>query len=155
MGIRDMGYLQVMILHMQPWTNTWAQLRPQPIISDIEFDINGNMTLGLMDRLSNQGGNDTDEAVSGSTTTTSVTSAGDILRVCKSGASWIVECGDSDNNTSLTPITDDGALSNDGPSSAGEFYYNDWFYNHTINTWKYFTGKSVRVRWYITRLRMR
>ncbi|MCB0120890.1 MAG: hypothetical protein KDE58_01540, partial [Caldilineaceae bacterium] len=117
-----------------PWTNTWSQAGPQPIISDIEFDLDGNMTLGVMDRIANQGGNDNYEAVSGSTTTTSVTSAGDILHVCRDGNSWTVECSAVDDNANLTPITDDGALSNDGPSAAGEFYYNDWFYNHT-NQW--------------------
>ncbi|MEZ4615167.1 MAG: SdrD B-like domain-containing protein [Caldilineaceae bacterium] len=117
-----------------PWTNTWSQAGPQPIISDIEFDLDGNMTLGVMDRIANQGGNDNYEAVSGSTTTTSVTSAGDILHICWDGNSWTVECSAVDDNANLTPITDDGALSNDGPSAAGEFYYNDWFYNHT-NQW--------------------
>ncbi|MEZ4707401.1 MAG: SdrD B-like domain-containing protein [Caldilineaceae bacterium] len=132
----------------QPWTNTWSEASPQPIISDIEFDLSGNMTLGIMDHISQQGGNDNDEAVSGSTNTTSVTSAGDILHVCKSGNGWTVECADADNNVDLTPITDDGALSDDGPSNAGEFYNNDWFYNHPhqfleVFHWEIATGALV------------
>jgi hypothetical protein len=64
----------------------------QPILSDIEFDANGNMLLALRDRLGDLFGGVT-EPVSGSTVDAYNYSRGDLLKACKIGSSFIIEGG--------------------------------------------------------------
>jgi subtilisin-like proprotein convertase family protein len=117
---------------------------PQPILGDIEFDTDGDMILGFMDRLGHQTGEvnyATSSAVSTYTfynfstgyTPTPVTiaagaifegtSAGDILRVCNTGGVFALE-----NNASCGGITTGGAGSApaQGPGG-GEYYWQDMF----------------------------
>ena len=149
----------------RPWSNVFTSLwcgtcggsglaygnqiiYPQPILSDIEFDTNGDMILGLMDRAGHQTG---EANYTTSTTTTSFnlydftnsyastpvtiaagttlegTSAGDILRACNVGGAFILE-----NNATCGGITTNGAGSApaQGPGG-GEYYWQDMFYPTT------------------------
>lgn len=117
---------------------------PQPILSDIEFDTDGDMILGFMDRAGHQTGeaNFSTSAVttaftfydiSTGYTPTSVTiaagstfegtSAGDILRACNVGGVFILE-----NNATCGGITTGGAGSApaQGPGG-GEYYWQDMY----------------------------
>ncbi len=126
---------------------------PQPILSDIEFDTNGDMIIGLMDRLGHQTGNMNlatsdpwdEPTVPGVGATlyndqTNYTrvdnvnvvptgelfegvSAGDTLRLCGSGGGYVLE-----SNASCGGITTGGAGSvpAQGPGG-GEYYWQDMF----------------------------
>lgn len=121
---------------------------PQPILSDIEFDTNGDMILGFMDRAGHQTGeaNYSTSAVDASFTfydistgntptpvtiaagsTLEGTSAGDMIRVCNVGGVFTLE-----NNASCGGNTTNGAGSvpAQGPGG-GEYYWQDMFYPTT------------------------
>ena len=104
-----------------PWTNThgaidgntglnfqaegttgkyWA-LRTQPILSDIDFDNNGDIILGLRDRTADQVG-DQSKDLSGAGNY-NAGSGGDILRASKTAANqWTIEASVTDTDTNLT-----------------------------------------------------
>ncbi|MCC6299156.1 MAG: sortase [Anaerolineales bacterium] len=125
---------------------------PQPILSDIEFDTDGSIIIGLMDRIGHQTGN-ANFAVSNPwdnapgnpavgvtlynkdtnyTPTNAVmsidalyegVSAGDTLRLCPSGASYILE-----NNAACGGISTGG--NNSAPAQGpggGEYYWQDMY----------------------------
>ena len=118
----------------QPWLTAWnSNLQnqnyhyPQPILSDIEIDQNGNMTVGMMDRTANQLGYANYPAVSGysGSANTYGISTGDISRICKVNGAWVLEgnagCPTSDPG-GFTP----GSMTNDGLTNNGEFYWADY-----------------------------
>lgn len=123
---------------------------PQPILSDIEFDTDGSIILGLMDRTGHQTGNanyatsNTWDDAPGNpavgvtlynkdtnyTATNAIMSAGalyegvsggDTLRVCPVGAGYVVEL-----NASCGGITTGGAGNLQGPGG-GEYYWQDMY----------------------------
>ncbi len=130
----------------RPWVSTWAGTGynnsppsetgyPQPILSDIDFADNGSMVIGIADRFGFQMGRANYIPVSADNSQTSGDVAGDIIKVCRIDGAWVMEGGAG------CPENDDAsksALGNDGPSSTGEFYYQDSFddtnatptYNH-------------------------
>lgn len=134
----------------RPWVTAWAQVTntttwSQPILSDIEFTANGNMEIGLIDRFTMQAASGNYQPVSANTTLITIRGAGDILHLCRSGASYVMEggtgCAESDAGTSPADgpgggVGNFGILSSDGPSGTGEFYYFDFFdgLNATTNT---------------------
>jgi len=117
---------------------------PQPILSDIVFDDDGSIIVGLMDRLGHQTGafnyatsnpwgtptlyRDHDYPAfvtfTGSYPTTSTfegVSPGDVLRICANGGTYVLE-----NNATCGGISTGGQNSNQGPGG-GEYYYQDNF----------------------------
>ena len=104
-----------------PWTNThggaggtdglnfqqegtsakyWA-LRTQPILSDIDFDNNGDIIVGLRDRTGDQVG-DQSKDLSGNGNY-NAGSGGDILRASKTATNqWTIEASVTDTDTNLT-----------------------------------------------------
>ena len=85
----------------------------QPILSDIEFQPNGDMLLGFRDRLGEQFSGPLTDATSGATVGMFSYSRGDLLKACKVGASFVIEGGGG----CATNFT--GAF---GPSNNGEFF---------------------------------
>ena len=145
----------------RPWSNVFTSLwcgtcggsglgygnqiiYPQPILSDIEFDVDGDMILGFIDRAGHQTG-EVNYSTSAATTAftfydftagyapTSVTiaagtvfegtSAGDMLRVCNVAGTFVLE-----NNATCGGITTGGAGSApaQGPGG-GEYYWQDMY----------------------------
>lgn len=124
---------------------------PQPILSDIEFDIDGSIVLGLMDRTGHQTGNANlatsdpwdnapgNPAVgvtlyhkdtytqANATMSAGVlyegVSAGDTLRLCPAGAGYVLE-----NNASCGSVATggDNSAPAQGPGG-GEFYWQDMY----------------------------
>lgn len=124
---------------------------PQPILSDIEFDTDGSMILGLMDRTGHQTGNanyatsnawddapgnpavgvtlynkDTYTPFNATMSAGAMyegVSAGDTLRLCLVGANYALE-----NNASCGSVTTDGNASvpAQGPGG-GEYYWQDMY----------------------------
>ena len=97
---------------------------PQPLLSDIEFD-GEDLILGFRDRFSDQHGTYTTFRYShyspfNGAFRSSVISAGDIIRACRSGNGYTVECASS------------GGLPNSGPS--GVEYY-EWDIWDDVNNW--------------------
>jgi hypothetical protein len=98
---------------------------PQPILSDIEFDIDGSMILGFMDRYGAQGGYDNlyPNGESGERGLAN----GDLLRAYYNRATGEFEI---EANATAGPITTDGVGNAEGPVDengiGGEFYFSDW-----------------------------
>jgi hypothetical protein len=94
---------------------------PQPMLTDLEFDIDGSLILGFADRMGHQGGygNYTTNTSSGSSVYS--TGIGDIMRVHNNNGTFELE-----NNGTAGTITTAGAGNNDGPGG-GEYYYQDRF----------------------------
>ena len=98
-----------------PWSDDFSSLtttaqdngvlwieESQPILSDIEFDNNGDIILGFRDRTADQVGSGSfaPDDLTGDTTY-EIASAGDILRGTWTGSNWTIEPGaiDADRNT--------------------------------------------------------
>lgn len=85
-----------------PWSSTWAQtglttgtsfVHSEPIISNLEFDENGGMTIMVMNRFGNQMGGSNYIPISGNTSVVSGQSYGDILYACYNATTgaWVME----------------------------------------------------------------
>lgn len=113
-----------------PWINNWTQppggvvVYPQPMLVDIEFD-QGNLILGLRDRLGDQTGHQSRSTNAADPAFYSGIAAGDILRACADGAGgWALEqnatCG------GVTTAGSGGDFVGQGPGNpGGEYYYTD------------------------------
>lgn len=115
-----------------PWTDTFKTLAtgefaiyPQPILSDIEFDMDGSMILGLMDRMGHQvGGVNFTPNYPDHNTMTQGQTGGDILRVCNNGGKYELE-----NNATCSSGSTAGKDKGQGPGN-GEYYWGDmWDFN--------------------------
>lgn len=83
------------------WLNTYSEanvivsgnyrVRAQPVLSDIEFDENGNMYLSFFDRFGHQTGFFNYLPLSGSTTIVRTNSFGEIDIACKTATGWQIE----------------------------------------------------------------
>lgn len=110
-----------------PWTDNFATLisadgltlmYPQPILSDIEFDDDGSMILGFMDRTGHMGGRENRSTDPNDGTLYNAHSGGDLLRVCNVNGAFVLEGGvDCPSNSVAT---------GEGPGG-GEFYPRDEF----------------------------
>lgn len=111
-----------------PWTNDVTVMLsgqfneqliyPQPILSDIEFDTDGSLILGFLDRTAQQGGYRNYGPIQGNEDLISTFSGGDLIRVCNIGGTYALEGSDA-------ACTNAGAqLSEQGPNGQ-EYYWND------------------------------
>ena len=122
-----------------PWTDNWNTMTtivrdrgsnkldwtyPTPLLSDIEFDIDGSMILALMDRTGMMSGNENYRPI-GTTYSYSNNSGGDVLKAYYSGNTYILE-----NAAKAGPYTGASPTNSQGPGF-GEFYDESlvWTYN--------------------------
>jgi trimeric autotransporter adhesin len=118
-----------------PWIDAWTDITdttrgpndeytvwPQPILSDIEFDRDGNMVLGIMDRFGLQSGNVNYSPIAGDNALYSGVVAGDVLRACVSGGVYSLE-----TNGLCGGVQGGPANSGQGPGN-GEFYRGDAYF---------------------------
>ncbi len=128
-------------MQWRPWTSIYRLDRndgyfsyPQPWLTGIEFDVNGDMILGLRDRFGDQIGYENyrpaGAAGPGGTTTISAIAPGEVLRAGKSGSSWTIENKAVVNGS--TPSTDQKKQF--GPGGAGALYAG------TVNSTTYFNN---------------
>ncbi|MEZ4982930.1 MAG: hypothetical protein R2769_15370 [Saprospiraceae bacterium] len=105
---------------------------PQPIFSDIEFDVDGSMILGFMDRLGHQLGNK-NYPITGTSPLISTISGGDILRA------YLEDNGDFtiENNATAGPLTTLGVGNGEGPGG-GEFYNRDVLKDKLITSFQHY-----------------
>ena len=93
---------------------------PQPILSDFEFDVDGSLIIGLMDRNGHQLGYE--NYLPTGTDLVSTVSGGDLLRVyLEDDGTYTLE-----SNGTAGAFTTGGSGNGQGPGG-GEFYYNDVF----------------------------
>lgn len=121
-----------------PWSSTFitnamnnAVIYPQPILSDIEFDMDGSMTVALMDRNGHQSGYDNYNTTFNDVTTYRGVTAGDVIRLGIINNEYLVENNGSASGVAaqypdcITPgayISGQGNL--EGPGG-GEYYWGD------------------------------
>ncbi|MGF7217110.1 hypothetical protein GGR92_003283 [Spirosoma lacussanchae] len=123
-----------------PWTDTFNDLstgtvnttqnstrlvHPQPILSDIEFDLDGSMILGFADRTGLQVGY-ANYAPVGTTALYTGFSGGDLLRASFNGNTYLLE-----NNAKVGGLVGDNPNNNQGPGF-GEFYNDDFLSTNDI-----------------------
>ncbi len=120
------------------WSDVWppdcpasggfpVSVWPQPLLSDIEFDIDGDMILGFGDRFGHQSGQ-YNYAPQGTQTYSAIT-GGDILRAnYNSDGTYTLEY-----NATVGGITTDGVNNNEGPGG-GEYYYEDRYKVYHLET---------------------
>lgn len=107
------------------WINSYTDLSygvgwTSPILSDIEFDTDGSMILGIADRLGLQVGyyNYAPDPTFNDQTLYATAQSGDILRLCKIGNDYVLPGSDP-----ACPLL--GVVHGDG-SNGGEHYWGDW-----------------------------
>ncbi|MCB0111857.1 MAG: hypothetical protein KDE53_38295, partial [Caldilineaceae bacterium] len=101
------------------FTGAKTLIHPQPMLTDIEFDVDGAMILGLRDRLGDQGGNyNFGLNTNDSTTTYSVISGGDVLRAANVNGTFVLE-----SNGTVGTLS--GGVGNGEGPDGGEFYVGD------------------------------
>ncbi|MEB4590783.1 SdrD B-like domain-containing protein, partial [Candidatus Thiothrix sp. Deng01] len=66
---------------------------PQPILSDIEFDVDGSIILGFLDRFALQSGGENYAPGTSSTATYAGVAGGDIRRICNVNGGYVAEGG--------------------------------------------------------------
>ncbi len=110
------------------WVTDYSQVldggsfieHPQPILSGIEFDVDGNMYVMLMDRIGHQLGRDNYFPISGNSSASERGQPlGDMIRACKSATGF-----DLEGTTAACPTTQmcGGASTTTGISGTGEFF---------------------------------
>jgi uncharacterized repeat protein (TIGR01451 family) len=118
----------------QPWISTWPAARvaqsgsfvyPQPMLTDIEFDGNGDLILGFRDRAGDMFGNGTPGPDPLDNVLRQAIGGGDIIRACVNGAGgWTLE-----DNAQCGAVTTGGNAGNfigQGPGNpGGEYYYQE------------------------------
>jgi trimeric autotransporter adhesin len=121
----------------KPWIAKWSDITnpipgagafnqticPQPILSDIEFDVDGSMIVNFMDRAGHQFGNKNYSPNKDDFLTYEGVSAGDLLRIGFSNGTYTLE-----NNATVNGIVSGG--NNQSPSQGpgnGEFYWQDMY----------------------------
>lgn len=113
-----------------PWTNTFPQscnhnkhvMWPQPVVSDIVFDVDGSIVIGMLDRFGLQSGRhnfaptatDNNKLYDGF-------SSGDMLRAYNNNGVYQLE-----RNGKAGPLTGSGVNTGQGPGG-GEFYGDDYW----------------------------
>ena len=100
---------------------------PQPILMDIEFDIDGSMIIGFGDRSALQFGFNNYPPQSGNSNYVAVFNGGDILRAYAQAETFVIE-----NNAKAGPTTGYGANNFQG-LGFGEFYNENFYYNGFLN----------------------
>ena len=123
-------------LSFMPWLDTydvppieesgqWSTVAPQPILSDIEFDENGNLYMNILDRFGHQVGSANYPAQSGREEQRGYIAEGDILKACKTTTGFAIE-GSAECNTgkSMGEVFDD--ISGDGNGEAANGSFVQW-----------------------------
>ncbi|MCU0491055.1 MAG: carboxypeptidase regulatory-like domain-containing protein, partial [Chloroflexaceae bacterium] len=90
-------------------------INPQPILADIEFDVDGSMILGFMDRAGHQWGHANYGPTAGNTTPHAGILGGDVLRAYNNNGTFELE-----NNGTAGPVS--GGVGNGQGPGGGEFY---------------------------------
>ncbi|RIJ69348.1 LPXTG cell wall anchor domain-containing protein [Nakamurella silvestris] len=121
------------------WTDSWmvtntgtnvAAIYPQPILSDVAFDSNGDMSIGIKDRFGDQVGYEAGSPNTADGSTFEGFAGGDTLRACRNAdqSAWVLESNASCGYPGAVR-TGYGAGNGQGPGG-GEFYSDDYTNTH-------------------------
>jgi hypothetical protein len=123
-----------------PWTSTYADtydangtpdysIRPQPMLSEIEFDRDGSMILAFRDRNGDIMGTWQSEAPDGSSTPFAIAS-GDLYRVCRTGAGYAPTDYTFEGVAGCQPTPTPSHFSNstDATRQGIEYYWGDFWW---------------------------
>ncbi|ADV45310.1 SdrD B-like domain-containing protein [Nitratifractor salsuginis] len=111
--------------YWHPWVKPASSTtnHTEPLLSDIEFDIDGSMILAFSDRFGHQIGHknywvDSDDTLS------EAVAGGDVLRACLDNGTYVLE-----SNGVCGGVTGAGAGRNSGPADGGDYgeFYDDRF----------------------------
>lgn len=139
------GTLDYGVSGWRPWTDDYQKavlannsgwmIYPQPILADIEFDSDGSMIIGLMDRLGHQTGEGQLYRPKGIRQLQQVRglAGGDVLRVAYRGNERATKRYELEHNGQAGGRTSAGQGNGEGPQG-GEFYFDDAFKANGI-TW--------------------
>ncbi|WP_375446151.1 SdrD B-like domain-containing protein [uncultured Fibrella sp.] len=122
------------ITNWRPWTDDFDKIvlasndgaYPQPILTDIELDLDGSLILGFGDRAGLQLGW-FNYGLTG-TGQYKINAGGDLLRAAFKNGTYILE-----NNAYVAGLTGAGPNNNQGPGF-GEFYYDNFYFNASFPT---------------------
>ncbi|MBL8297951.1 MAG: DUF11 domain-containing protein [Rhodanobacteraceae bacterium] len=122
-----------------PWNDTYQSadaigsanfwLYPQPMLTDIEFDSQGRMAIGLRDRLADQAYDVGDLGPAGDQND-QTRQGGDLLLACRNGAggSWVLENAGACGTSATSDPNSTGAGSNVGSGPGDrEFYWEEYY----------------------------
>jgi SdrD B-like domain/Secretion system C-terminal sorting domain len=122
------------VLKAYPGNTSGALIHPQPIVSNIEFDVDGTMMIGFMDRIGNQTGYNEYDLNGSSSYYGEV--GGDLLRAYNNGCTYELENNAKEGSSSPKPATS-GTNKGEGPGSGtygagganyGEFYWDERYW---------------------------
>nr|HMS70260.1 SdrD B-like domain-containing protein [Saprospiraceae bacterium] len=115
-----------------PWTDNWSDFEivknldeiayPQPILTDIEIDVEGSLILGFADRGAFQTGYRAVSTDPNNSQLYSGFAGGDIIKAYDNGTGTYV----LENNAKAGPTIGYGPANSQGPGF-GEYYNDDWF----------------------------
>ncbi|MCR9287245.1 MAG: carboxypeptidase regulatory-like domain-containing protein [Bacteroidetes bacterium] len=106
--------------NLPPTCATGFYVQPQPILSEFEFDIDGSIIAGFMDRSGHQLGYK-NWPITGTSPLITNVSGGDLLRIDNNNGVYELE-----NNGTAGDLTTGGVGNAQGPGN-GEFYFEDIF----------------------------
>ncbi len=123
-----------------PWTDDWSSkivplssppnsariIRPQPVLTALEFDIDGSMVIAFGDRTGLQSGYQNYNPNGNDGTFYEGNAGGDILRAFSNGTTFVLE-----NNAKAGNANGYGPGNNQGPGF-GEFYQDDFNQDKTL-----------------------
>jgi hypothetical protein len=114
-----------------PWTNEYSDktvagaevfgVRPVPMLSDIAFDNDGSMILGVRDRTGDQLATNGSETPIGTETNYPAITSGDIYRVCRTGPGYTAADYTFEGGT--------GCDQNVSTANGTEYYFGDKYFN--------------------------
>ena len=121
-----------------PWNDDWLTVYPalannaflalpQPVLSDLEFDVNGVLVIGFMDRFGHQVGRSNYDPAATGGNLYSGWAAGDLLRACWdfSTDAYVLESNGACGVVGASNrVTSAGVANGEGPGG-GEFYFED------------------------------
>jgi hypothetical protein len=122
----------------QPWRDTWRPTGcfgcpddlwayPQPILTDIEFDGEGFMMIGLRDRLADQAFHQDDPGPNNGTLR-DTRNGGDLLLACLVSGTWTLEnAGACNGRTTSDTLSDTGEANRGSGPGQREFYWEDQY----------------------------
>lgn len=122
----------------RPWSDTWRPSGcygcpddlwawPQPMLTDIEFDGEGFMMIGLRDRLADQAFHQDDPGPSNGTLR-DTRNGGDLLLACLVSGTWTLEnAGTCNGRTTTDTLSDNGEANRGSGPGQREFYWEDQY----------------------------
>lgn len=131
------------------WADVWSDVRssgsyryPEPLISNLEFDENGAMSISITDRFGHQMGINQTIPVAGSGTVAGESRiSGDILRACRVGSAWVME--GTAGSCPVTNTRDNADGYGDGQTVGTFEFYNDESGDNTVG--EYTEGAMAKL----------